>query len=582
MKRPLVQAGRSMPPPAASSPRVLGWLMGAAAALAVLLTLGGPGLTIDEPLDVRPGRDYVKAIRARGWDFFSRATVDRVFRDNAEHPPLGRWLLGLASTLGEPFQVWWDGPDPTGLHVLAGRAAPALCFGLLIGVITAEAARRRGRAAGLAAGWALLVMPRVFSHAHFGALDTFLSLFWTAALVAAARAFEPPFSHRRVLLAGALWALALLTKIHAWLLWPLVAAWACRRLPPRQAIRGLAIWTGAGVALFLAGWPWLWYDTVPRWAAYWGTSVHRATIMVEYFGRILPDRDVPWHYPWFYFTVTVPIGLQLLGGIGLVRGLRGLREDPFPGLLGATIGLFLVLFSTRIPVYDGERLFLHVFPAWAILIGFGFAWLWERWKARALVRRLLLAAVLAQCWGTVTFYPFGLSYYNLLTGGLSGAERLGLELTYWGDAVDRALLDRLAAEVAPGQAAALAPTLYPGQGILTTTARLARKEVVLGDESAAGQAEWLIVSRRRAYWSPELVARIGRRDAVRVATRSRQGVWLSALWHFPGESSGTPRRADPGGPADPRRDGGRAATIRGRGGHSGNSESPSSRNADNS
>ena len=33
----------------------------------------------------------------------------------------------------------------------------------------------------------------------------------------------------------------------------------------------------------VAGWPWLWYDTTARWGAYWGTSVRRATIMVEYF-----------------------------------------------------------------------------------------------------------------------------------------------------------------------------------------------------------------------------------------------------------------------------------------------------------
>src|SRR5205823_8446888 len=83
----------------------LACLLGFSAGLAVLLTLADPGLTIDEPLDVRPGRTYVATLRSRGWGFFQRAVVDAVFRDNAEHPPLGRWLLGVASTLGEPFEV---------------------------------------------------------------------------------------------------------------------------------------------------------------------------------------------------------------------------------------------------------------------------------------------------------------------------------------------------------------------------------------------------------------------------------------------------------------------------------------------
>src|SRR5512135_488668 len=80
-----------------------GWpalALGMAAGLAVLLTLGDPGLTIEEPLDVRPGRNYVATLRARGWHFFDRDVVDAVYRDDAEHPPLGRWLLGIASTLG--------------------------------------------------------------------------------------------------------------------------------------------------------------------------------------------------------------------------------------------------------------------------------------------------------------------------------------------------------------------------------------------------------------------------------------------------------------------------------------------------
>jgi hypothetical protein len=74
----------------------------------------------------------------------------------------------------------------------------------------------------------------------------------------------------------------------------------------------------------------------------------------------------------------------------------------------------------------------------------------------------------------VAFHPFGLSYYNALVGGLPGAERLGLELTYWGDAVDGVLLDRLARAAPPDASAALAPTLYPGQGALTTTRAMIR------------------------------------------------------------------------------------------------------------
>jgi len=516
-----------------SPPRASRWTvgrvagsLGALASLAVILTLADPGITVDEPLDVRPGRAYLATLRARGLGFFDRAVIDQVFRDNAEHPPLGRWLLGIASTLGEPFEINASGGrDPVGAYVVSGRLAPALVFGAMVALVSATAGRRSGRAAGVVAGLALAMMPRAFAHAHLGALDTFIAFFWTLALLAAARAAEGPRPVAGLALAGLAWGLALLTKIHAWFLPPVVLIWALTRMSPGRAIAACSAWAATGLAVFLAGWPWLWHDPVGRLSAYLGTGVDRVSIRVLYFGRVYADRDVPWHYPWVYFLATVPVGLLALGGWGLVRGWRGRRADPFPVLLAGSIGMFLVVFSTRAPVYDGERLFLVAFPLLAILVGRGFAACWEGAGRRA--RALLIGLVAAQGYGVVALHPFGLSYYNLLVGGLPGAERLGLELTYWGDAVDGPLLDRLATEAAPGQSAAMAPTLAPGQGIYSTTRKLARVPLVIRDQAETSKADWLVLSRRSAYWTPEVRDRLAR-DPV-ILRRSRQGVWLSAL-----------------------------------------------------
>ncbi len=267
--------------------------------------------------------------------------------------------------------------------------------------------------------------------------------------------------------------------------------------------RPFATWAATGLAFFFGGWPWLWHDTASRFLRFLGTGVDRASIQVLYFGTVYADHDVPWHYPWFYFAVTVPLGLHLFGIAGLWKSAKERRADRFPWLLVGSIALFLVLFSTRIPVYDGERLFLIVFPLWAVLIGRGFAWLWE--IARGKVGRSLgLGLVLAgQAYGVLAVHPFGLSYYNALVGGLPGAERLDLELTYWGDAVDRVLLNRLARLVPPAATVALVPTLYPGQGIATTTRVMARRTILLSDEDAALRAGWVVVSRRTAYWRPD-------------------------------------------------------------------------------
>jgi hypothetical protein len=505
------------------------WGLGAVATLAVLLTIGGPGITVDEPLDVRPGRVYVQTLLARGWRFFEPATVRRVFEDNKEHPPLGRWLLGIASTLGETFELAILGRDPVGIYVRSGRIAPAICFGILVGIVALEAGRRGGRGAGLVAGLALLSMPRAFAHAQFGALDTFVALFWTWSLLRAERALGSSRPVAAMAGAGFVWALILLTKIHAWLLPPIVLARALTKLAPRRALVAVAAWAMVGLVVFVAGWPWLWYDSADRLWGYLRTGVERSPIFVQYFGRVYRDRDVPWHYPWLYFAATVPIGLQLLGICGLIRAWLTRRGDGSSIVLAGAIFFLLVIFSTNVPVYDGERLFLPVFPLWAILVGQGFAAVWEAIGGRVL-RIGLLALVLAQSYGVLMTHPFGLSYYNVLVGGLPGAERLGLELTYWGDAVDGILLDRLAHEAGPGQSAALAPTLAPDQGTIATTRALVQVPLILRDESAVTDSDWVVVYRRSAYWKPAV------RDLVRrppLFVRTRQGVWLSGIWTNP-------------------------------------------------
>ena len=518
----------------------LPWALGVLAGLGVLLTLADPGITIDEPLDVRPGRKYVQTLLKEGPGFFDRHTVDRVFRDNAEHPPLGRWLLGLASTVGEPLQVMALGPDPLGTYILAGRLAPALAFAALVGLVAAAAARIAGRSGAVGAGFALIAMPRAFAHAHLGALDTFIAFFWTLALLSALRAVESAKVIRALAFAGGLWGLALLTKIHAWLLPPIVLAWALARLPVRRALVGFVAWASTGLVVFVLGWPWLWYDTWPRLQAFFATGLQRVPIRVLYFGKVFLDRDVPWHYPWFYFAVTVPIGLHALGLLGLGRAWRERRADCTPLILAASILPVLLLFSLKAPVYDGERLFLIAFPSWAILIGRGFAVAWEgagngRW------RRVAVASLLAaQGYGVLALHPFGLSYYNALIGGLPGAERLGLELTYWGDAVDGRLLQSLVNDGRPGESAALAPTLAPGQGAFSTPADLLRREIVVGDEDAVKAASWVAVYRREAYWGLELRRAMARGRLA--AERRRQGVRLSALYRLTRPASGPATR----------------------------------------
>lgn len=509
--------------------------LGGLASLLVLLTLGDPGITSDEPIDVRVGRRYVTeadrylglyADAVRGTT--RSADIDRLFRDNAQHPPLGRWCVGLASILAEPVEGWLGGADPFSVH--PARVAPALGFGVLVALLSGLAFRRFGRAGGMATGVAMILMPRVFAHAHFATLDTLLCLFWVAALVGAERALDGRRPILGLTAAGALWGLALLVKIHGWLLAPAVLVLAAVRLGWRRGLLAVAGWGIVGLVVFLVGWPWLWVDTLERLRHFLGTSVDRLPLRVLYFGQVYLDHDVPWHYPWLYFLATVPVGLHVLGGLGVRAAWRTRGEQGTVLLAAGIIMGWLVVFSTSAPVYDGERLFLVVFPLWALAIGLGFQRVWDRCRRRG--RAVLVAVLVGQAYWVVTLHPFGLSFYNVLVGWLPGAQRLGLELTYWGDAIDARLLDTLARRAQAGQSIVVAPTLHHLQAASLMTADLAAKRLKLDGEEEAPGADWLLVYRRTAYWPPGLQKELERCRPIRL--ERRQGVWLSGLWLRPG------------------------------------------------
>jgi hypothetical protein len=59
--------------------------------------------------------------------------------------------------------------------------------------------------------------------------------------------------------------------------------------------------------------------------------------------------------------------------------------------------------------------------------------------------------------------PFYLAYYNELAGGVPGAYRLGMETTYWCDALTRDFLEEMNESIPPGST--LRPLSLPFEAI---------------------------------------------------------------------------------------------------------------------
>ncbi|MHB1034649.1 MAG: ArnT family glycosyltransferase [Pirellulales bacterium] len=525
-----------------------------AACLSVFWTLspvsGGPGITCDELYHVAKGKRLVWAWRQQGLAFFRPENIERNFPwqpgSPPMHPPLGQWVLGWTQHLVDPAP-----DDPRAASIAAARLAPPLAFGLLILLVGLSTSVAEGPLAGTVASAAVALVPRMFGHAHLASLETFTALSFVAAILALIEAVRRGGRTWQFALAGIVWGLAMLTRFHGVLIAPVALVWMAWHLRRRAWIVA-PVWAAAGLATLLIGWQWLWLAPVERLGQFFRATTQRQPLHVFYLGQVWLDQDVPRHYAWVMTAVTLPLGLLLLGLIGIWVVRKRLVGDPRLSLVAGNLLFVLLVFSLPgTPVYDGVRLFLMVFPLWAVLAASGAKWLAERLAltrppdvpaalGSTSSRRFAWAAFVLfmalQGVGLWIYHPCQLSHYSLLVGGLAGAEKLGFEVTYWGDTVREPLLAE-AAELAPGKEVLYGPHLAPWQAAAVESESPAllenRVRLVGWDSSRAADTagiHYAIVYHRKAD-----LAQVRRvvQDGKMIAEYQLQGVWLARLYEMP-------------------------------------------------
>ena len=500
----------------------------------------GPGLTVDETINVEQGVFLTVAIRQYGLGLLDPESIREVFGGRShfpDHPPLGRLWIGICHELTS-----WLCPPLTQnrrVSVVCARTASATAFAVLVFLVGIMAGKWYGPGTGAASALAVALTPRLFGHAHLAALETVTGLAYAASVLCVAHTWTTRTrpSWKAVCWCGVLFGLALLTKIQAVLLTVPVALWAIWQWK-RHGILPIVLWGLIGLLVFFIGWPWLWLDPWGHLVEYFGRTTERMTLSVWYCGQKFADRSVPWHYPWVMFLTTVPLGLHALAIVGITgRRPHAWREPRERLLLGCTLFPLCLFSLPGISVYDGGRLFLVIYPLWAVFAGRGCLSVWEYVRDRTtprLATALIGLFLVLQGYGLVVLHPCELSHYNLLAGGLRGADRLGFEVTYWGDSVTRSFLNDVTEKVPDGAVIAVFPALHPIQweDVRQQSPILRAHGITLPVYStpAAKNARYLLIFRRNADLAPELRQPLSK---ARLLTEVRRcGVQLTALYEF--------------------------------------------------
>jgi hypothetical protein len=168
---------------------------------------------------------------------------------------------------------------------------------------------------------------------------------------------------------------------------------------------------------------------------------------------------------------------------------------------------------------------------------------------------LIALTLLVQSYGVVAYRPCYLSYYNLFVGGLGGANRIGLEPTYWSDSFTRDFLEATVQNVPAGSRIDVTPVLHHLQlrDMMEQSPILRSHQVRLVpfNSERTRDTKYVMFYHRYSYLPDAL--RKHEFQGRLVAEVRRDGVPLASLYEWGGFANPEGNRAAPEAPGDDHR-----------------------------
>jgi len=444
------------------------------------------------------------------------------------HPPFYA-LLGLVGDVLAPS--WPDLPR--------ARLGPILLFCLTASVIFRFAiVRWGGWAAALAAG-AWVLQPNLFGHGHYAGYDAVLTSLWVLSIVVFTRVLAPhhasPSPRSRwcwTLTFGLILGCAAATKLTGWFLPLPFLAWATL-YRSRQGFKTLCVGLFIAMLVLWALMPPWWKEPLAGVIRFLDSNLGRGKsipIKVQFLGTVYdsPRQSLPWYNTLVWTLFVTPVGFLMMACAGFWGALRNWRNASVGVLIAGHWAFLMILRALpHTPGHDGVRLFLPAFGVLTLLAGLGARSVLDRWGRWA--KAAIAAALLEGLITIVVMMPVPLSYFSPLVGGLPGATALGMEPTYYWDALSPEARRWLAENTQPGRTYAF--STFPLSWLyLRRTGELPRHLYVPPPLTIdPGDPQWLVIQNRPGAFSREDRALVAGGQPAYTVTK----LGVPLIWIFP-------------------------------------------------
>lgn len=184
----------------------------------------------------------------------------------------------------------------------------------------------------------------------------------------------------------------------------------------------------------------------------WGSSV-------LYLGQFIKGEHIPWHYPYVWMAITIPIPylILMLLGIGQLCVSIVPKINPFKPrrwntdeiidltALALLAGPFIAITLFQSTIYNGWRQLFFVYPIMILIAGIGLQhylpnpstkWRAGKWKVARWISIGLSIYVFGMCFWMYQQHPHQQVYFNQLAGS---QKVYRFDMDYWGLAYKQAM-----------------------------------------------------------------------------------------------------------------------------------------------